>query len=720
MRGFFHPAGIAMIGASGSVDKMGGRRWKTLVDGGFQGPAYPVNRGGGLVRGVAAVEAVSDLPQGVDLAVIAVPAQATLDVVRQCAGQGIRSIVMISAGFAEAGPGGEALQQEVVAFVREAGMRMIGPNCAGIFSSSARLNSVGWKVPPGSVGLISQSGNVALDLSNLALDTGGGFSTYVSIGNAADVRAVELLEYMLADPDTSVVIVYLEGWATGEGRAFCEAVRASGGVKPVIVIRAAWTDGGRKAAMSHTRSLSGASRVLEAALRQSGAILADSVEEAWDMARHLPLLKCPDGKGIAILSDGGGHATLLSDALELAGLEIPQLEPGIQAALVDVLSPRCAVGNPVDFAGISEGDPSVIERSLAIALQSDAVDCVIVAGHFGGYSDLGGPALVERELASARHIVEIARQSTKPVIVHSVHAGRSTPAMDLLHQSGLLVCRSIPLIARLLTAARLASQSAALGAGTFGRFDFGALSEDEGEWLLESQARDRLSLAGIAVPPHRLVASADECVAAIEEMGGPVAMKLMASGLVHKSDLGGVILHVRTPDEARAAFARLWDIPLPTPDPARQILVTPMIAPGLEAIVGGFIDPQFGPLVMFGLGGVLVEAIDDVVLRLAPVSVAEAMQMLDEIKVSRLLDGYRGSPAIDRSALAQLIHRLSLQLLDGGIREIELNPIVLHPDGLSIADVRMRLSRDERGPKPGLPAEQGKSVRKEQALLSAG
>ena len=386
-----------MVGATEAAQKIAGRRWKTLVEGGFEGPLYPIHPRAAAVRGHRAYRTLRDVPGPVELAVVVVPSDAVDGVARDCIELGVGAVVLISGGFAESGGDGWEREARLVAQMREAGTRLVGPNCAGIASMPAKMNITGFDIPIGRVGLISQSGNLALNFSFLANRMGGGFSRQVTIGNAADLGVAELTEYLLQDPETDVILIYLEGWRDGEGRQLLDVVAAAGNRKPIVMLNPGGTETGRRAALSHTGALAATHRIAAGAYRQAGIVQVHDIESAWLVARSLCDLPPLASGSLAVLSDGGGHATLLCDALDRAGLRVSPFGNGTRRALARQLPARCAVDNPVDFAGVAETEPTEIAPVLETCLADPEIGGVVLVGHFGGYHTIGGEAVLPME-----------------------------------------------------------------------------------------------------------------------------------------------------------------------------------------------------------------------------------------------------------------------------------------------------------------------------------
>lgn len=697
---FFNPASVAVIGASTVLHKAGGRRWRSMVEAGFPGPLYPIHPTAREILGRKAYPSLRDVPGPVDLAIVLVRPDLVPGALADCAALGVRAIVVITAGFGETGPEGQRVERALVATVREAGGRMVGPNCAGIYSASGRVNALGWSVPSGPIAVISQSGNMALTFAQLARQKGLGFSKLVTVGNAADIRIPEYLDYLFADPDTGVIVAYLEGFEAGEGRRLVDLLRGHPTPKPVVVIKPGETDSGKRAALSHTGALAGEHRVVEAAFRQSGILRVAESEEAWDVAIALALQPPLRRATVAVISDGGGHATIVCDTADRAGLAVPRLSAATQARLGTILPPRSAILNPIDFAGVAEEEPEIVPRVLDVCLADPDIGGAIIAGHFGGYVKIATEELGRREEVAAREIVDVARRHAKPVVVHTIYAGESLPALETLRAAGVPTYRSLEASARVMATLARAGRRRAARPRPARRSTpdpahvqavLARATATSPRVLLEPDARTLLAAYGIAVPPSRVTATPEETAAAAAALGGPLALKLVAPGLVHKTEAGGVLLDV-APAAAAAGHARLLARAAALGLRQARVLVTPMIAGGVELAIGAFRDAQFGPVVMVGLGGIWVEALDDVTFGLAPVGEDDAQAMVDEIRARKLLGPLRGRPARDVAAVVDVLVRVGELIADrDDVAEIDLNPVLVLERGAVPADARVVL-----------------------------
>ncbi|MGE0154281.1 MAG: acetate--CoA ligase family protein [Reyranellaceae bacterium] len=701
VRCLFEPRSIAFVGASESQAKIGGRRWKSLVEGGFAGRLYPVNPGTAAVLGHRAYRSVAELPEAPDLVIVSVAAGLVPGVVAECAALGVGAVMVITGGFGESGAEGRRLERDMAARLLARGARLVGPNCAALFSGPAHVNVGGWPMAPGPIALVSQSGNIAIDFARYADQTGSGFSRSITIGNAVDLGVADFVAYFLDDPHTRVVLCYVEGFRPGEGRRLVDLMRSRRPRKPVVLLKPGRSEAGRRAALSHTGALAGEDAVVDAALREAGIVRADSVEAAWQVARALALQPpCASGR-IAVLTDGGGHATLASDALGAAGLAMADFAPGTVRALGTLLPERCPRHNPVDFAGEAEGNPDVIPHALELVLADQSVGAAVIVGHFGGYHLIGGPSLAPLEDRAADRIVEVAARMGKPVLLHSVHGDRDLPALARLEAGGVPVFRRIEMPATVLHGMHQAFRLGNLPARSPTAYAMAdALPADPDarrrQALSEAQGRALLAQEGLPLPPCRLVASARECRAAVEEFARPCALKMAPPQAIHKSELGGVLLDVAAA-EAEAGFERLAA-------GMRQhglepcVLVTPMAKGEVECVVGAFRDPQFGPVVMAGLGGTRVELLGDVAFRLAPLAPAEVEAMLAETSLGRIFAGHRGRPRLALEPFATLICAIGdLMCRRDAIVEVDLNPVLVGADAATVVDVRIALETAAEG-----------------------
>jgi acetyl coenzyme A synthetase (ADP forming)-like protein len=700
---FFQPNAVAVVGASREPSAIGYRILDSLIRADFQGPIYPVNPKATDVQGLRCYSSVRELPTPVDLAVIAVPAHAVLSVVDDCALRGVRALVMISAGFAEVGAAGIALQKALVEKVRGYGMRLVGPNCLGLLNANpeVRLNASFSPIfpPAGRVAMSSQSGAVGLAALGAAARYGLGFSTFVSVGNKADVSGNDLLQYWEEDPNTDVILLYLESF--GNPRRFSRIARRVGRRKPVVVLHSGLTRAGSRAAGSHTAALATNAVAVEALFRQTGVVRAGSLEEMFDLALAMDSQTPPRGSRVAVVTNAGGPGILSADACEAVGLTVPEPSPELRAKLVELLPKAASVGNPIDL--IASAGPDAYRRAVETMLTCGEFDSLLVL-----FTPVGLTATQNITSAIAEGVTAARKMGAtgRPVLACLLDpdAERGHLACD----GERVPCYPFPEVpARVL--GRLATYGAWLAkpAGVFPDFDDLRLSVARsicqeavirrGEaWLSAEETRAVLEAAGLPLVPGVFARTADEAAAAAVRLGFPVAVKLASRRFVHKSEVGGVKLGLSDESAVRRAFEEIRARVESAGDANAMdgVLVQPMMRGGVEVMAGVTQDPLFGPLVAFGLGGIHVEVLADVSFRVSPLTDRDAIEMVRGIRGFRLLEGYRGHLPTDLDAIEELLLRLSRLAEEvHEIGEIDLNPIFALPpgEGCRIADARIRV-----------------------------
>jgi acetate---CoA ligase (ADP-forming) len=698
---FLSPRSVAVVGASRRRGTIAGEVFHNLLEFGFEGPVLPVNPSAGVVQSILAYPGIDEAPGDVDLAVIVVPAAQVLEVAESCGRKAVRALVVISAGFAEVGPEGRARQDELIRICRRYGMRLVGPNCMGILNTNpdVRLNATFAPVPPlrGRVGFMSQSGALGLAVMDYASALGLGISSFVSVGNKADISGNDLIRYWEQDPDTDVILLYLESF--GNPRKFSRIARRVAREKPIVAVKSGRFTAGARASGSHTGALLAASDVtVEALFRQTGVIRTDTLQEMFDVAALLANQPPPPGRRVAILTNAGGPGILCADTCEAEGLEVPLLREETRTALRGILASDASVSNPVDMIASASADQ--YREAIRILGLDAEVDALIV---------IFTPPLVTRSEDVARAVVEGAEAFAghKPILTVFLQA-RGVPE-ELRTATVRIPSYAFPEEAAiaLARAARYGEwrdraveppvvfedlrreEAASILASALGR---------DAEWLTAEEIASLLDCYGIPVLPQRFADSAEAAGALADEFTGPVALKGLAPGLLHKTEAGAVRLDL-IPSEVPAA-ARRMDASLRgagfAPD---GFLLQEMAPDGVEMLIGVVHDPQFGPVVACGAGGTLVELLRDVAVRLAPLSPRDVEEMLDEIRTRPLLSGYRGSPPRDVPALQQAILRVGALVEDlPQIQELDLNPILVHDSGVSIVDARARIARSAKGP----------------------
>lgn len=684
------PRSIAVVGASNNPHKRGHHAVRELLSSGFPHPVYPVNPHETEVLGLPAYPAVAAIGAPVDLAFIATPAASLPDVLADCGAAGVAGAVAVAVGFAETGQAGQRRQQETIAAARRHGVRLIGPNTSGFLNLSRAVNLVGVpQVPPGSLGLISQSGTILLSVIEAARRAGGtGLDVYVGVGNESDVGYPELLDHLTGSERIRAVLVHAEGFR--RGRETLAAVTRAAARKPVVVLKTGRTAAGVRSARSHTGAVAGDAAVAAAALRAAGATWVDREDELLPVAAALAGWPDPPGGRTAILADGGGHATIAADAVTAARhLHLAGLAASTRQRLRDLLGPHASVSNPVDVAGATDTDPVRFADAAAVILDDSGVDQLIVVGLLGGYAKRFDPALNASEREAAAALAEHSRRG-KPVLTCSVYAGGDNKVLAPMFEAGIPVHPSIEVTVR---GAEALAERAAWLAGDRPRWEaLPPAPRGEPRLLLEPEARELLRRCGVPVGPHRLARTPAEAVAAAVELGGRVALKVVSPDIAHKSDAGGVRLDVTAGDAADAYAGLLSDVARARPDAELAgVVVTPMVTtPGVEMLVGVSHDDTFGPVLTVGAGGTLVELLADVASRPVPVTRAAAHELLDRLAVARLLAGYRGRSPADRDALVSLMVAVSdLAERHPDIRELDLNPVLVHAGGTAVLDARV-------------------------------
>ena len=719
----FRPRHIAVIGASRRRDAIGGALLRNLLDQPFQGAVYPINPNATHIQAVPAFPSIDAVPGEVDLAVIVVPAAQVLETVEACGKKGVKALVVISAGFKEIGDEGRKRERDLRDIVRRYGMRLVGPNCLGILNAepSISMNATFAPVqpPPGRVAFSSQSGALGLAILDYARSLNVGISQFVSVGNKADVSGNDLIEFWEKDPGTDVILLYLESF--GNPAKFTQIARRVARRKPIIAVKSGRTESGSRAASSHTGALAGLDIAVDALFRQSGVIRTDTIEELFDTALLLASQPVAVGPRVAILTNAGGPGIMAADACEGMGLQLPELEPRTIKALRAFLPAEASTRNPVDM--IASANAASYEKALRL-LHADAnVDAVIV---------IFVPPLATLAQEVAHAILEGAKGSAKPILSCFMGSHGVPEGLQSL-QSG-----NIPSFAFPETAARALARVVQYGvwranpagvvpmlSGIDGPRSEKAIAAARAAapkggagWMPLGPLADLLAAYGIRMNRAQVAANRGEAAALGKSLGYPIVMKLRSRDVLHKSDVGGVRLNVRTEEEAATAFDEIRSaLEAASPKAAFEgVSVESMVTGGVESIVGMTRDAAFGPLVLFGLGGVAVELLRDVQLRVAPLTDRDAEEMVREIRGYRLLSGYRGAPAANISSLLDLLHRVSRLAIDHPeILELDLNPVLALPgDAPCVAlDARLRLGPSDpaAAPTPCPPAATAASSR---------
>jgi acyl-CoA synthetase (NDP forming)/GNAT superfamily N-acetyltransferase len=686
------PRSIAVVGAGSGERSIGGAIVTNLVGGGFRGEVHPVNRRPAVVAGRASVASVLDVDGPVDLAVIAVPAAQVLDVARECAEKGAVGIVVVSGGFAEL-PDGADLQEELTELCRTSGMRLVGPNCVGVINTAhgVSMDATFAPVTPtaGRVGFASQSGGVGIELLARARQLDVGVSTFVSMGNKADVSTNDLLEYWREDDATDVIVLYLE--SLGNPDNFSRIARRLSRDKPVVALKSGRSAPGARGTRSHTAALADPDAAVDAVLRSAGVIRVDTLGELFDVASLLAHQPVPRGRRVAVMSNGGGPAIVAADACVAAGLDVPELSGPVQQALLE-LAPTGGVSNPVDL--VATATPEVFGTATRVLMDSGEVDALLVI-HVAPFVTRAG------EIAAA--VSSSARSASRAVTVASCYLGLEERLPSSPHARDEA---RVPTFSYPESAAQALAHAARLGAWRArpsGRIDpFDVESESarkrvaealegplDGTWVPAPVASAVLADYGVEVVREAVVSDAASAVDAARRLGFPVALKATAPGLVHKSDVSGVALDLRDAVAVREAYEQMRAA---VGGRMTGGLVQPMVGAGVELIVGIHRDPRFGPLVVVGAGGFTAELEHDSVLLVPPLGDVDVEEAVRSLRCAPLLFGYRGAPPADVASLHGLLRRVGQIAVEiPEVADLDCNPVVVSQAGAVVVDAKMRL-----------------------------
>jgi acetate---CoA ligase (ADP-forming) len=702
---------VAVVGASKKETKRGYQAIKTLLNQGFEGQIYPVNPKEKSVLGFPCYGKVSEIEGPVEMVLITTPAKTIPKILEDCGKKGVSGAVIIAGGFGEMGQAGRDLEKEIVTIAREHEIRVVGPNTSGMMNLHSNMNLVGLKeVPKGHIALISQSGNMALSLiTEAAIKSHQGFSYYVGIGNEADLKFHEYLAFFQEDPHTRAILMYVEGMR--DGRRFLQQAYQTTRKKPIVMLKSGRSATGKLSAGSHTGALAGMSEVARTAFQRAGIIVIEDSDELFPAAETLASLPHIKNQSIAILADGGGHATIAADKLTDLGVHIPQMGEKTRKKLKALLPAGASTRNPVDIAGGGDENPAVIADCAEIMLHDPKVGGLLVVGLFGGYNIRFAESLGFVEEDAAHRMGKLVKDIGKPIVVHSLYNFARPHSLDLLRYYNIPVydsvevgCKSISVLSeygdyvRSYQAKHKFVFSKGKKSKSHGRKIFRKAREEKRNALFEHEAKELIGLHGGQRFDNKLVHSAEEAVAAASSLEGPLAMKIVSPDILHKTEAGGVKLNLNTDPEIGDAYDAIMAGAVRYNSEAHidGILLEPMMKGGLELIVGTKMDDQFGPVIMFGIGGTLVEVLKDVVFRVLPISERTARRMIERIRSVDLLNGFRGNPPVDRKALKNLL--LTISEIVGSykeIQEIDLNPVIAYEKGLAIADARILLKKDE-------------------------
>lgn len=694
LKALFSPQSVAVIGASATPGKIGHTVLWNMINAGYAGRLIPVNPKGGEIEGLPVAAAVSDLPKGLDLGVICIPRRYVLDSLRELAAIGTRAVIVITAGFKEVGREGYHMEQEMAAIAREHKMALLGPNCLGLIDTASKVNATFAAGAPeaGSIAFFSQSGALCVAILDWAAGTGIGFSSFISLGNKAVLDEADMLQWLGRDDKTRVILGYLEN--VQDGQAFLARAAEVTRVKPVIMLKSGTTAAGARAASSHTGAIAGSDQAYNAAFRKAGIIRAERVSELFDLARAFATQPTPKGPNLAVVTNSGGPGILAADAAERSRLIMATLSPSTVDRLKEFLPPYASLYNPIDMIG--DADAERYRQTLMTVAADEHVHSLMA---------LLSPTATANVEDIARAVVQVSRESGKPVFGCFMGGERIAPGQRILMEAGVPVYDfPEPAIASIEGMARHAewmAQPEPEHVSVERDLDRARRVMDEARrWgvreIVEFQAQELMRAYGLPTPETRLARTSEEAATAAGEIGYPVVLKIASAQISHKSDVGGVAVGLKNLKEVVHAFTDITSRAQRLRPEAYVMgcLVQAMAPKGSREVIVGFKrDDQFGPLIMFGLGGIYVEVLKDISFRLAPLSRADARDMIREVRSYMLLKGFRGEPAVDFQALERIILTMSALATDfPEIYEAEFNPVLAGERGAIVADVRLSLS----------------------------
>ena len=697
LESFFNPRSVAIVGASRQEGKVGYEILANMIEAGYEGKIFPVNPKAEEIEGLKCYSDLASIPAAPELVLIVVPAKMVPAVMQQCAKVGTKAVVIITAGFKEVGEEGRALERQVIQTARQAGIRVIGPNCLGLIVPANHLNaSFGGDLPAsGGIAYLSQSGALLAAILDTANANGVGFSKLVSIGNKADVDELDIMEAVAGDAETKVIAGYLE--SITDGNAFVREAERISHIKPILLMKSGGTQAGAEAASSHTGSLAGSEVAYESAFERAGIIRCDSIKQQFDYAQAFANQPLPGGSRVAVITNAGGPGIMAADAVERKGLTFAKLDEGTVKKLAEKLPPAANLLNPIDVLGDALADR--YEFSLEVVMDDPNVDVVLV---------LLTPQAMTEAAATAEAIVKVTGQKPgKPVLACFLGAAKVLDGVKILRQQGIpqydspesavdaieamtryVQWRSRPKrVVRLFPVNRRKVENIVERHLRQGILDIG-----------EAESKDILEAYGFVTPKGSIATTADQAANIAQQLGYPVVLKIWSPDILHKSDVGGVKVGLTSEQEVRDAFdLMIYRIPKKKPDAhILGVLVQEMCRKGKEVILGMHRDPHFGPLMMFGMGGIMVEVLRDVSFYLAPLTAQEAKQMLVSTKTYKILQGVRGDEGVDIERIAEGLQRLSQLVTEfPQIKEMDINPYVVGREGTTPIAVDARISLEQ-------------------------
>jgi acetyl coenzyme A synthetase (ADP forming)-like protein len=688
------PRSVAAIGASRTRGSIGAELFHNLVEGGFTGPIYPVNPAASTIENLPAYSSVLDIKGDVELAVITVPAEAVVGVARDCAAKGVRGVVVISAGFGEVGPEGAERQQTLVRICRESGMRLVGPNCMGVINTSPdlKLNATFAPDKPvrGGIGFLSQSGGLGIAVMARAQALGSGVSSFVSVGNKADISGNDLIQFWESDPETRMIMLYLESF--GNPRKFAHIARRVSRSKPILAVKGGRTLAGNRATTSHTGALLSASDVtVDALFQQAGVIRTDTLAELFDTALLIGSQRIPTGNRVAILTNAGGPAILCADACEASGLVVPPLPSEARKALASFLPAAGSTGNPVDM--LAAATAADYRQAIDVLAHREEIDAIIV---------IFTPPLVTQAAEVVEAIQSAASAMPRPIPLLSVFMSKES-APHVVSSHGVSIpyypfpedaARALARAARYSSWLQTPEEPITFPDGVDRDRATAVIASNlvqGGGWMAPETVAELLDCYRIPLAETRFAATPSQAAQLARELGPAVALKAVAAAVLHKTDAGGVRLGLKA-SAVRTAARRMQTAFEKAGHPVERFQLQPMVAPGVEMIVGVVQDQHFGPVLACGAGGTATELLKDVSVRITPIGKGDAERMIRSLKTYPLLDGYRGAPRADVSALVDVLLRVSaLVQAHPQVAEMDLNPLIVHEHGAITVDARIRL-----------------------------
>lgn len=690
----FRPGSVAIVGASRDIKTIGRETLHNMIDNEFQGVVFPVNPKSPVVNSMKCYKSVSDIPDPVDMAVIVVPSKIVLNVIEDCGKKGVKGLVIITAGFKETGEQGRLLEEQLKDRIKHYGMRVVGPNCMGVINteSDVRLNATfAATLPmPGNVAFASQSGALGEAILAQMRELGLGISMFVSLGNKADISGNDVIEYWEDHGGTKLILLYLESF--GNPRKFTKIARRITKKKPIIVVKSGRTQQGAKAASSHTGSLAGMDIAVDALFAQTGVLRTTTMEEMFLLATAFSSQPIPGGNNVGILTNAGGPGILATDTCINLGLNVPEISGKTRDALLKILPPEASIANPVDM--IASADGTKYKNAIEILLKEPAIDALIVI--------FVSPIMID-SMEVARGIIEGSRGHKIPILTCFMGKVAQAEAVSELKAHEFPVYQFPEASAYALSKMVKYHNWVVREPGSIKAFDVqkdkaGEIIkksvEGKREWLSTVEVMAILNAYGISVTPHSIVRTVEDALSFARTHSYPVVLKVNSDKILHKSDVGGVQINLQNEKEIKGAF---WEIEQKCRkiDPSFNYLIQKMVTGGKEVIFGATIDPTFGPLMMFGLGGIFVETVKDVSFRLHPITDIDAGEMIREIKTFPILNGIRGEKGVDLSAIEDVLLRMNQLLSDfHEIAEIDINPFFAFPCGETscAVDGRIKIS----------------------------